>query len=113
MNITAESYGHAVVLNMKGELSEDTLGAFRREVDHQLGGKDVVDLVLNVEKVPFVDSAALEYLLELQEGLAEKFGQVKFAKPDENIRKILEVTRLDSEFEVYDDIAEAVKAVRV
>ena len=46
MNITAESYGHAVVLNMKGELIEDALSAVRREIQHQLSGKDVVDLVL-------------------------------------------------------------------
>ena len=113
MDITAESYGHAVVLNLKGELSEDSLSVFQREVHHQLSGKDVVDLVLNLEKVPFVDSLVLEYLLDLQEKLSGKFGQVRLLKADENVRKILEITRLESEFELYDDIAEAVKAVQV
>jgi anti-anti-sigma factor len=113
MNITAESYGHAVVLNMKGEFTEDALSAVRREVQHQLGGRDVADLVLNLEKVPFVDSAGLEFLLDLQERLSEKFGQVRLAKPDENVRKILEVTRLESEFEIHEDITEAVKAIQV
>jgi len=111
MNVSAECYGHAVMLNIKGELTEDCLTAFQREVDHQLNGKDVIDLVLNLEKVPFIDSAVLEYLLELQDRLAEKFGQVKLAKPDENVRKILEITRLQSTFEIYRDVSEAVKAV--
>ena len=112
MNLTAESYGHAVMLNIKGELTEDSLGAFRREVDHQLGGKDVVDLVLNLEKVPFIDSACLDYLLDLQERMAEKLGQVKLAKPDDNVRKILEITRLQGTFEIYRDATEAVKAIQ-
>ena len=113
MNITAESYGHAVVLNMKGELAEDALSAVRRELQHQLSGKDVVDVVLNLEKVAFIDSAGLEFLLDLQEKLSEKFGQVRLAKPDENVRKILEITRLERDFEIHEDIAEAVKAVQV
>ena len=113
MNITAESYGHAVVLNMKGELTEDALSAVRREIQHQLSGKDVVDLVLNFEKVPFVDSMGLDFLLDLQERLSEKFGQVRIVRPDENVRKILEITRIESDFEIYEDTAEAVKAIQV
>ena len=113
MNITAESYGHAVVLNMKGELIEDALSAVRREIQHQLSGKDVVDLVLNFEKVPFVDSMGLDFLLDLQERLSEKFGQVRIVRPDENVRKILEITRIESDFEIYEDTAEAVKAIQV
>jgi anti-anti-sigma factor len=110
MNVNAEGYGHAVILNMKGDLVLDALATFRQMVDHQLEGKDVVDLVLNLQEVPFVDSAALEYLLDLQDLLAERLGQVRLVKCSPDVRKILEVTRLDSTFEVFDDIPEAIKA---
>jgi len=112
MNITAESYGHAVMLILKGELSEDSLAAFNQAVDHQLRDNEVIDIVLNMEEVPFIDSAALECFLDLQDKLAERFGQVKLVKVDENIDKILEITHLHSEFDVYKDVAEAVKAVQ-
>ena len=112
MNVTAESYGHAVILNIKGEVTEDAIAAIHEVVEHQLEGKEVIDLVFNLESVPFVDSAALEYLLDLNEKLAERLGQGKLAKPDENIRKIMEITRLESTFEVFDDLSMAVKAVR-
>jgi|GEM_PF-1013905 len=114
MNITAEGYGHAVMLLLKGELTEDSLGAFIKAVDHQLEDRDVIDVVLNMEEVPFADSAALEYLLGLQERLAgERLGQVKFVRPDENIRKILELTRLESTFEVHEDASRAIQAMQV
>jgi len=113
MNINAESYGHAVILNLKGELTVDTLGAFQQAVDRQLEGKEVIDIVLNLEEAPFVDSAALEYLLDLQDRLNERLGRVRFVKCDQNIRKILEITRLDAVFEVFEDVPEAVKALEV
>lgn len=111
MNISVEGYGHAVILNLKGEMIEDALVALRQAVDHQLDGREVVDVVLNLELVPFVDSAALEYLLDLQDRLAERLGQVRLVKCDDNVRKILEVTRLESVFETFADVNQAVKAL--
>ena len=113
MNIQAESYGHAVILILEGELTDDSLEVFRQTVDHQLDSQEVIDLVLNLEKVPFIDSAALEYLLDLQEQLTgPRMGGVKFAKPDENVLKILEITRLESTFDVFMDVSEAIKVMQ-
>jgi len=111
MNITAESYGHAVILHLKGELTEDALEALDRAVQHHLAGSDVVDLVLDLEAVPFVDGRGLEYLLDLQDRLNERLGQVRLARCDENVRMILHVTRLDSSFELYDGVPQAVQAL--
>jgi len=109
MNIQAESYGHALILNLSGELNADSLEAFRQTVERHLAAKEVIDLVLNLANVPFIDSEGLEYLLDLQEQLAERLGQVKLVRPDENVSAILEITRLKARFEIYQDIPEAAK----
>ena len=111
MQVTAESYGDAVILNCTGDLTADSLDAFKKVVDHQLAEQQVRDLALNLESVGFIDSAALEYLLELQERLNERLGQVKLVSLDENMLKILEITRLDTAFERHEDVAEAVKNI--
>ena len=111
MNITAESYGPAVILNCKGELTADVIQAFQQAVDRQLQDAQVRDIVLNLEQVPFIDSAGLECLLDLQEKLAERLGQVKLAKLDENVARILTLTRLEANFERFDDLAKAVKTL--
>jgi stage II sporulation protein AA (anti-sigma F factor antagonist) len=111
MNVTAESYGHTVMLHLKGEFTDDALGNLRQVMDHHLAGKEVVDLVLDVEAVDSIDSAGLEFLLDLQDRLAERLGQVKLIKPDEDLRKILEITHLAGSFETFHDVAEAVKAI--
>lgn len=110
-DIAAESYGHAVVLNVSGELTEDNLSALRQAVEHQLSSQEVVDVVLNMSNVSFLDSSTLEYLLDLQDSLAQRLGEVKLVMCDENVRKILEMTRLDSDFQICDDVAEAVKTM--
>ena len=113
MQVNAESYGNAVILNLKGEFTEDSIIAFQQVVDHHLGDGQVIDLVLNMEQVPFIDSAGLECLLDLQDRLAAKFGRVKLTCCDANVKKILEITHLARSFEVLADVAEAVKAIRV
>lgn len=113
MNITAESYGHAVMLIVSGDLTEDSLSTFQKAVEHQLRGKEVADLVLNLEGVPFIDSAGLEYLLDTQESLSARMGQIKLVKCDQNVKKILEITGLASTFEQCDKVDEALKAIDV
>jgi anti-anti-sigma factor len=113
MQVTAESYGHAVILNLKGELSEDSLAAFKQSVDHHLVNSQVVDLILNMQQVPFVDSVALECLLDLQDKLGERLGQVKLIDCDPNVLKILEITHLANQFEILQDINDAIKSTRV
>lgn len=113
MSIPCESYGHAVILKPKGELTEDTLNSLQRAVDHQLENPEVVDIILNVEEVTFMDSMTLEYFLDLKDRLIDKFGCVRFVHCPDSVRKILEVTRLDTDFEIFEDITAAVKAMRV
>ncbi len=111
MNVRVESYGQAVVLSCRGELTGDSLDAFKRAAEAQLKDPQVRDLVLDLEEVPFVDSASLEYLLKLQEQVSERLGQVKLARLDENVSKIFEITRLDNAFERYEDVSEAAKTI--
>ncbi|MCY2931982.1 MAG: STAS domain-containing protein [Planctomycetota bacterium] len=110
MTLTAEFYGSTLVLQGKGELTEETLPAFKEDAQHHLAAADIRDLVLDLDQITYVDSAALEYLLDLQDMLAERLGQVRLAGADESVRKIFEMTRLDEDFELFGQVGEAVKA---
>ena len=111
MKVDVETYGQSALFVLKGDLNADSLDTFRRAVDSRLADGDTRDLVLDLAEVPFVDSAALEYLLDLQERLSERLGQVKLARPDENVRKIFEITRLDNAFEGYEDVSKAIRTL--
>ncbi len=110
MNITAETHGHAVILNLEGELNEDSLSVFDEAVSHYFTRREAVDLILNLARVQFIDSAALERLVDLHDTLQENLGQLKLARPEDNVRQILELTRLNGSLPVFDDVPEAVKS---
>lgn len=111
MNIAHENYGHVTVLSLKGEFTADDVENFQRVAKERMAA-DVRDFVIDLEKVPFVDSAALEVLLDLRDQSQDKLGMVKLAAADENVTKILELTRLDQQFERFGDLIEAVKSFR-
>ncbi|NQU76983.1 MAG: STAS domain-containing protein [Planctomycetes bacterium] len=110
MEIKAEQYGRAVILRGRGELTEEGLAPFAEEVNRQLAG-DVLDVILDLSEVAFMDSVWLEYLLGLRESLSKKQGHLTLCGPGDNIAKILESTRLDGRFETVGDAVEAIGAV--
>jgi anti-anti-sigma factor len=109
MNVAVEHYGRCVMLNLKGEMTEDALGLLVQNVDSHLQDDEVRDLVLNLEEVPYIDSVALEYMWDLQDHMDENGRHMRLVGPDGNVRKIFEITRLDGKFEVFSDVAEVLK----
>lgn len=112
MPIKSEAYDQVCVVTLTGDFAGEDIAAARRCVGKAIDDDHVVDIVLDVEKVPFVDSEGLEALVWMKRRCEEVFGQVKLIKPDDNFRKILEMTRLDHALECHDDLESAVKTLR-
>ena len=68
------------------------------------------DIVLQLDQVEFIDSSGLGALMRLLQAARSKRGDLKLSRVPPNIRKMLEVTRLLSQFEVYDSVEEAITA---
>jgi anti-sigma B factor antagonist len=112
MDVAEEQYGQCVVLKVKGEISEDTVDTLNQSVRGHLDDSAVTDLVVSLADVTYLDSVGLEYLWTLQEQLVERMRYLKLVEPDEHVRKILEITRMESVFDVYDDVGEVLKAMQ-
>ena len=109
MNISCEEYDRIAVITIDGELSQDTIEAFKNTVQESLrDGR--VDFVVNFEKVSLIDSQGLEALLWLKDLCAENQGMVKLAALDETSAKILNMTRIDQAFDISNELMEAVKS---
>jgi anti-anti-sigma factor len=66
-------------------------------------------IILECQAVGYVDSAALEMLLRLQDKLRERGIQLKMVSLNEVCRDIMIVTRLITQFTVYASVKEAIK----
>jgi len=64
--------------------------------------------VLDLEKVPLIDSAGLELLLDLREEFQQLGGVLKLAAPNPLCEEILSVTGLSEPFEVFSEPLPAV-----
>ncbi|MBI4581247.1 MAG: STAS domain-containing protein [Planctomycetes bacterium] len=74
---------------------------------HGGAGRAAIDL----SEVPFLDSAALETLLQLAKDCAARGGRLKLAALSPNCQEILRLTDLRSRFEVHASVEEATRRV--
>ncbi len=87
-----------------GSAETDDMGAAIRDLLH--AGKKKI--LLNLEKVPYIDSPSIGVLLAHQKRAAEKGAVIKLLKPSEKTLSILVTTKLDLVFEIFQDEDEAI-----
>jgi anti-sigma B factor antagonist len=108
MNLPTETFGNVVVVHAPEELAADQVDGFRaflRKLEHPA-------VVLDLDRTESLDSAGLTALLDSQDELRSSDGNLKIATANTYNRKILEVTRIDSQLEVFASVIEAVKSYR-
>ncbi|MHB8902192.1 MAG: STAS domain-containing protein [Thermoguttaceae bacterium] len=108
MNYSTEVFGDVVVLHTPEELNEDQSGPFAR----YLRGLEQKKVVIDLDNTETIDSTGLKSLLDNQSQLVSERGTLKIATTNSTNRKILEITRLDLQLEVFDSVIDAVKSFR-
>jgi anti-sigma B factor antagonist len=108
MNLPTEVFGNVMVIHSPEELGVDQADSFLNYLTRQERQKIVLDL----DNTESLDSAGLTALLDVQDKLRELEGDLKIATTNAINRKILEITRLDRQLEVFDSVIDAVKTFR-
>jgi len=108
VNLPTEIFGDVVVVHTPEELGGDQAEQFAKYVP-TLERRNVV---VDVDHTEILDSAGLTALLEAQSALRAQGGQLKIAATNLANRKILEITRLDLQLEVFNSMIDAVKSFR-
>jgi anti-anti-sigma factor len=68
------------------------------------------EVVLQCDTIEFIDSSGLGALMRLVQAARAKKGDLKLTGLTPKVRKVLEMTHLLAQFEVYDSVEEAVTA---
>ena len=98
-----------MVLEMQGEFTAEFTKVFKDTVEKTFN-EAVTGIVLDMTNISFIDSHSLETLVNLRDTCQEKICQLKIVGLDDNCRKILEITRLQTRFDIYEELSEAVKS---
>ncbi|MBN1591338.1 MAG: STAS domain-containing protein [Pirellulales bacterium] len=106
MNLPSEIFGDVIVIHTPEELAGETIQQF----EAYLSTLDRYNLVLDVDSTENFDSDGLTALLNVQDTLRQRGGQIKIATTNTTNRKILEITRLDQQIDVFHSVIDAVKS---
>jgi len=109
MKLKTQDYNNVTVVELQGELDDDFAELFQSTItDIVAEGRTCI--VLDMSGLGFIDSQGLEQLLWVRDYCSQSKCELRLAGLDENCTKILEVTRLENEFDHYAELAEAVKS---
>lgn len=106
MNLPTEIFGDVIVVHTPDELGSDTA----ERIENYLTTLERHNVVVDLDGTEQIDSAGLALLLHAQEALRGLDGDLKIATANETNRKILEITRVDQQLEVFEAVIDAVKS---
>jgi anti-sigma B factor antagonist len=108
MEISIRDDGRVSIVSLSGDLviGESEAG-FKRSVTRLLEeGK--VNLLIDCGSLGLVDSTGLGALVRTLTTAQKEGGQAKLLAPPRSLQKLLEMTQLDSVFDIHQDLEEAV-----
>ncbi|HEW79857.1 MAG TPA: anti-sigma factor antagonist [Phycisphaerales bacterium] len=109
MKVKTQDYDNVTVVELQGELDVDFTELFQSTITNIIAAHKT-GIVLDMSGVGFIDSQGLEQLLWARDYCNENNCQLRLAGLNEILTKILEITRLENEFDRYVELAEAVKS---
>jgi anti-sigma B factor antagonist len=74
-----------------------------RETLERMNSREQLRVVVDFSQVPYIDSSVLGQLVYGYSLLRENGGDLKILNPSPRIKDLLDVTRLASVFEIFDD----------
>ena len=110
MRIDAENKNNGVILHPDGKVIGDGVPQFKRTVDEYINS-GVDWLIIDLAKVPLMDSSALGTVIAAFLKLQGKNGKLALVNAHDSILDVLAITKLNSLFEVYDDMQSALESV--
>lgn len=107
MKVNTRQIGKVSVVDLNGKI---TIGegdvVLRNTVQELLDGGNA-NIILNLEKVSYMDSAGIGELVACYKRAKEKQGQVKLLNPSGKVYDLLSLTKLEEVFDTYKDEKEA------
>ena len=106
MKLPTEIFGDVVVVHTPDDINED----FAENFSMFLTSLDQHKVIVDLDGTESFKNEGLEALLDAQDTLRLQQGDLKVMTSSNVNRKILEITRLDHQLEVFDSVIDAVKS---
>ncbi len=110
MHLETRDDGRVTILTVRGDLViGERESAFKRTVT-RLIEEGKIYLLVDLKEVRFLDSSGLGALVRAMTSSQKEGGDTKLLHAGPQVKKLLEMTKLDSVFEIHDDEERAVSS---
>ncbi len=110
MDIAERTVSDVTVLDLKGKMTLGEGDELLKDKINSLLASGKRKLVLNLEGVPYIDSAGLGEIVRTYTTVSRQGGSLKLLNLTKRIEDLLAITKLLTVFETYDTENEAVKS---
>jgi anti-anti-sigma factor len=111
LKVRVKELGDIVVFHLKGEVVVLNLHQIKTPFEEKLA-QDKRLFIFNLELVTYMDSAAIGMFYTKLVLLKKEGGTVELIKPNSNIKRIIESTKLVDLVSIYDNENDAVDALK-
>jgi anti-sigma B factor antagonist len=105
LKVSTRSQDGRTIMSLGGEIDLYTAPRLHGELVAILSGDEPVQVVVDMSGIEFCDSTGMNVLLAAHRRAREQGGDLELAAPRPAVRKVLQVTGLESVFTVLDDPA--------
>lgn len=107
MEINSRDVDGVIIFDIDGEIDLYNAPEIKDSIKEQMdsGNKKII---INLEKVSYIDSSGIGALISSLSNLKKIGGGLKIIHVYDSVKKVFELTKLTSFFEIYDNEDEAV-----
>jgi anti-sigma B factor antagonist len=110
MHIEERKVGDVVVLDLKGKITLGEGDELLKDKINSLVNQGFNKLLLNLEGVPYIDSAGLGEIVRTYTTVSRQGGSLKLLNLTKRITDLLAITKLLTVFETFDSESDALKS---
>lgn len=112
MDYSKKSQGDVTILTLSGKIVGGPESLKFNQTLSNLIDEGNVNVILDLSEIELMNSSGLGIIIHSVNQLKQNNGSLKLAKVSDKIRQIMEITKLNSIFESYDTIEEAVESFK-
>jgi anti-sigma B factor antagonist len=110
MQIEERIVNNVTILDLKGKITLGEGDEALKEKINELVHKSRKHILLNLEGVPYIDSAGLGEIVRTYTTVSRQGGQLKLLNLTKRITDLLAITKLLTVFETFESESEALKS---
>ena len=112
MEIVERTVNEVTVLDLKGKMTLGEGDELLKDKINSLLAAGKKKLLLNLEGVPYIDSAGLGEVVRTYTTVSRQGGSLKLLNLTKRIEDLLSITKLLTVFDTFDSEAEAIKSYK-